>query len=277
MRQDDIILAQKIVSNSTTNVRYDKTAYHSSSFIYRKTNEKIQKYQEYLKNKENILSVIASGNQIFNSIYEGSKNISAFDISVFPRYYLFLQIAAMECLNKDEFCEFFYNDLKPNDFYDDIYSLIRNNLDYKEQEFWDCLFNFFDWNDIYNSTLFSSEAVYLNEVKEQNKYLQTDEDFNKLKEQLKNVNFNFYTGDISLLVNDFKDKFDFINLSSIVYYKELEEYKKLLKSLPLNDNGQILTYLYRIDEWIINDLDIGNCSFDKFNNDNCSVMIYTKK
>ena len=45
MLKEDIIKAQKIVSNSSTNIVSD-TPFHKDSFVYRATNENISKYQE---------------------------------------------------------------------------------------------------------------------------------------------------------------------------------------------------------------------------------------
>ncbi|MDD6419757.1 MAG: hypothetical protein PUF66_06345 [Clostridium sp.] len=63
MGKTDTIKAQEIVSNSKSNL-VSNTPYHENSFIYRTTNEQINKYQDFLKNRENALSIIASGNQI---------------------------------------------------------------------------------------------------------------------------------------------------------------------------------------------------------------------
>jgi len=60
MGKTDTIKAQKIVSSSKSNL-VSNTPYHENSFIYRTTNEQINKYQDFLKNRENTLSIIASG------------------------------------------------------------------------------------------------------------------------------------------------------------------------------------------------------------------------
>ncbi len=50
MINDDIKVAQKIVSHSKSNV--SEKPYHSNSFIYRTTNEEISKYQFLLEKKD---------------------------------------------------------------------------------------------------------------------------------------------------------------------------------------------------------------------------------
>ena len=153
MINDDIKAAQKIVSHSKSNV--SEKPYHSNSFIYRTTNEEISKYQFLLENKDSILSVIASGNQLLNNIFAGGKNITGFDISTFPKYYLNLQIGALEVFNLDEFIKFFYEDIEDSE-YDDMYDLIHPFLDKETKLFWDGLLNYFDFSEIKDSTLFSS-------------------------------------------------------------------------------------------------------------------------
>ena len=55
-------------------------------------------YIDCLVDRKKVLSTIASGDQILNSILYGAKDIEGFDISVFPKYYLNLKIAAIKNL-----------------------------------------------------------------------------------------------------------------------------------------------------------------------------------
>lgn len=276
MVADDIKVAQRIVSGSQFNVKLEGQPYHSTSFIYRKTNEKINQYQSYLQNREKVASVIASGNQILNSVYEGSKQITAFDISSFPEYYFKLQVAALEVFSREEFCNFLYEDSFPDEHKDDMYSMLGSVLDTNTKRFWDGLFQFFDWSDICHSTLFSSDAIFLEQVIEQNKYLQSDLDYARLQRNLGETTFDFYTEDICSLVKKLPKEYDFINLSSIVYYKTFSEYQQLIEELPLKEQGQALTYLYDVTQGR-KMLPISNCSFETFPKDSSGVMIYTKK
>lgn len=276
MLADDIALAQRIVSGSNSNVNLQGQQYHSSSFIYRKTNEQINEYQSYLKGRKKIASVIASGNQILNSVHEGTNDITAFDISSFPEYYFKLQLAAILVYTRDEFCDFLYDDSMNDGVKDDMYFGINTKLDFEIKKFWDSLFQFFDWSDIRQSTLFSSDAIFLDQVIKQNRYLQSDACYEQLKHNLRDTTFNFYTGDICSLAKSLPEEYDFINLSSIVYYKKVAEYQRLLKELPLQEQGQALTYLYDVLQ-VQESLAMPNCSFGKFSNDSSGVMIYTKK
>lgn len=271
MINDDIKVAQKIVSHSKSNV--SEKPYHSNSFIYRTTNEEISKYQFLLENKDSILSVIASGNQILNNIFAGGKNITGFDISTFPKYYLNLQIGALEVFNLDEFIKFFYEDIEDSE-YDDMYDLIHPFLDKETKLFWDGLLNYFDFSEIKDSTLFSSEPVFIDKVQKENVYLHSTNNYNKLKTNIANSNITYLTGDIFKLANSLKSGYDLINLSSIVYYNDQEDYKKLLSNLPLNENGEILTYLY--DTKIASHFNFPSCEIHKFPDSKSGMLVYKK-
>ena len=274
MGKIDTIKAQEIVSNSKSNL-VSNTPYHENSFIYRTTNEQINKYQDFLKNRENILSIIASGNQILNTIYEGTKNITGFDISTFPRYYLELQIAALNIFGLKDYINFIYGDIDDEEF-DDMYYTINPILEKESREFWDGLLNFFDFSEITASTLFSNEIVSPRNVIEKNIYLQSEENYQKLKNNIQQVNLEYITGDIFSLTKKLDTEYDFINLSSIIYYNDLNKYKEMLETIPLMDNGEALTYLYKIKSFSQKQDFFPNCDFHSFDNDS-GVMIYTKR
>lgn len=272
---DDIKAAQKILGNSYQNIN-KKEAYHAHSFIYKTTNENIYAYQKYLNNKESIMTVTASGDQALNSILGGSKELDCFDISVFPKYYLELKIAAVKTLTREEYINYFFND---ESYYDDlsenIYEKIRKNLDKKTLVFFDSLYNFFDGYEIYNSNLFSSEPFSIQSQIERNPYLNR---YNELKNKINDIHINYHEGNIYKIINNQKSKYDIINLSSIIYYGKntFFDYKEFLENISiLKDKGIALTYLYQIKE-IIKELNeiFDNCTIDKFENE--GVLIYTK-
>lgn len=274
MGKTDTIKAQEIVSNSKSNL-VSNTPYHENSFIYRTTNEQINKYQDFLKNRENTLSIIASGNQILNTIYEGTKNITGFDISTFPKYYLELQIAALNAFGLKDYINFIYGDIDDEEF-DDMYYTINPILEKESREFWDGLLNFFDFSEITASTLFSNEIVSPRNIIKKNIYLQNEENYQRLKNNIQQVNLEYITGDIFSLAKKLDTKYDFINLSSIIYYNDLNRYKEMLETLPLMDNGEALTYLYKIKLFSQKQDFFPNCDFHSFDNDS-GVMIYTKR
>ena len=268
----DIEIAQKIVER-TYECGYKDTAYHDTSFIFLTTNERINLYEKYLKNRKKILSVTSSGDQILNSILNGSTSIDSFDISRFPRYFFELKRSGILSLDYDTFLDFFFKD-KTNysEYYDDIYyDLIRKNLDGEYKKFWDSLIDFYDWQYILTSTLFSSQTVSLTQTIENNPYLNKDK-YNELKKIISNANINHYVGDIKNLSKEFSDKYDLVNLSNIIHY--YNGYRDLLSNFNLEDDGIILTYLYDVNDTM--KLYYDNCTFEQFKGAKETVMIYKK-
>ena len=64
---DDIVAAQRIVSRADFNFG-DKELFHTTSAVYKISNERTQDYYSYLIGREKVLSVIGSGDQILNLI-----------------------------------------------------------------------------------------------------------------------------------------------------------------------------------------------------------------
>ena len=274
MVKEDSILAQKIVSLSHSNIK--NSLFHDESAIYIKSNELINKYEKYLQNKKDALSVIASTDQIITMILGGTKNIDCFDISIFPKYYMYLKLAGIMSLNVDDYLNFFYKIDDAAEVYDDLYfDLIRNNLENDSKEFWDSLINFFDWNEIVASTLFSKEPVSVSSVLNQTSFF-NQEDFNKLKELIPSVNINTYKGNILDIADNFNKEYDLVYLSNIIYYVDRKKYKELLEKLKLTNNGIILTYLYDSLEQVNNYFKEDNYHIDEIPDTKAGILIKRK-
>ena len=275
MLDNDIILAQRIVSGKYNNIN-NPEIYHDTSFIYKFSNESIIDYQKYLKNRNNAFIVTASGDQILNSILEGTTNITSCDVSRFPKYFFELKKAAILSLSKDEYLDFFLKDDNYDDILnDDIYDNIRNNMCDEDREFWDGLFQFFEGGEIYNSSLFSHEVVTPQLVISRNSYLQ-DNNYNKLQSNIEKTNINHQIGNVRDIILNEKKEYDLVNLSSIIYYYN-GNYKELLESIKLSDEGIILTYLYDKGKRNIDDVfKEKEYSFDNFSKSGDGVMIYKK-
>lgn len=241
--ENDAILAQNIVRHNGSNINGLDT-FHTNSFIYKKTNERLQDITDHLFNNTSILSVIGSGDQIINAMITSPKEIKAFDISRFPSYFLRLKLAAIQSLSRYEFIKMFFEDtlVKLDDYYDELYfTKIRNYLSNEDKDFWDFLFNFNDWSEIYNSSLFSSEVVSFKYALEQNSYLDT-ENYEKLKTIIPNVDISY---EVTSLENLEVDKiYDLIYLSNIIAYVDVKEYKEKVLKLLKNCKKEIITYIF---------------------------------
>ena len=219
------------------------------SFIFRCTNEVInsKEYTDCLKDRNKILSVIASGDQILNSILYGAKDIDGFDISIFPKYYLNLKIAAIKELNSKDYIEFFYG---KNAFNRKVYNKISKNLNPNNKEFWDTLINNPKSKKLAASELFCTEFVDKEDAKYYNPYLY-EENYNELKSKINNINIRYHNGDIFELCKKLRKGYDLVNLSSIMFCEvcppPFDKQKKLYSKFSLGDNGLLLSYVFNTD------------------------------
>lgn len=236
-------VAQSIVRGNYSNLN-GKNTFHSESFIYKKTNEKLNEFIDLLLNKDNVLSVIGSGDQILNTLLTKPSKIDAFDISVFPKFFLKLKIASIKSLSRDEYIKFFFSTTETflDEYYDDLYfDKIRKELDDESEDFWTYLFQYNDWYDIYNSTLFSSESVFEEQAIIQNKYLDNNE-YYKLRDILQNVQINYIES--NLLDLKINDTYDLIYLSNILEYVKKNAYFDKIDELSVKNKGIIISYIF---------------------------------
>ena len=236
-------VAQSIVRGNYSNLN-GKNTFHSESFIYKKTNEKLNEFIDLLLNKDKVLSVIGSGDQILNTLLTKPSKIDAFDISVFPKFFLKLKIASIKSLSRGEYIKFFFSTTETflDEYYDDLYfDKIRKELDIEAEDFWTYLFQYNDWYDIYNSTLFSSESVFEEQAIIQNKYLDNDE-YYKLRDILQNVQINYIES--NLLDLKINDTYDLIYLSNILEYVKKSAYFDKIDELSVKNKGIIISYIF---------------------------------
>ena len=268
----DIITAQQLVSGKTSNI--GNTSFHNNSVIYKGTNEKQVSYNHYLEGKKDILTTLGSGDQVLNSILVNPNSITAFDISRFPKYFLYLKLAAVLNLSYEEFIFFFFESTTTSEIYDDMYDKISRSLSKDDKDFWDSLFSYFDWYDIYESSLFSNETVIPSYHTTQNPYL-TEENYYRLRELIPTINLQTKVGNIYTM--DFEKEYDFINLSNIWNYNNPNIHKELLKRLPLRVGGQAISYSYDLSDKVRKFFQDENISFEQFPDSKAGVFVYTKK
>jgi len=247
--KDPLELAQLIVRGSFINFNY-KEAYSKTSSIYKFSNENISAYFNHLQNKEKVLTVIGSGGQILNGVLAGTRDFDCFDISMFPEYYLNLQLASVVALTKEEYLEYYFSEDREILFCDEFYDKISEKLKGKYKNFWDTLYMFDEGIDIYNSLLFKHDLCFKKTALENNPYLQ-EKNFEKLKSILETeyIKINPKVADITKV--NFPLKYDLINLSNILSYcfKSLEEYIFFLdNNFLLKENGEIINYFFHMDK-----------------------------
>ena len=256
---EDLNKAKRIIDDYGY-VKQSDIAFNSESYVYRSTNEMInsEPYISCISDKRKILSVVASGDQILNSILYGSKNIDGFDISVFPKYYLELKKAGILSLSREDFISFFLGEVSKyandkNTFSKDLYEEIRKNLDYEYRYFWDDLF--FDKvygrsfpRMILNSRFFDSPNPKKEYALAFNPYLNKT-NYEILKGKISDADIKYFEGNIFEIGPNLKNNYDFINLSSIFISNSIGsldlKYEEFFKKLSLNEKGIILSYLFQ--------------------------------
>lgn len=281
--QEDIKKAREIIASSKKKF----IGFNTDTFIYRFTNESIELYKNYLMNRKKVLSVTASGDQILNSILFGSKEIDSFDISRFPKYYFELKKAAIETLTRDEFIDFFvgkhlsslvgfiscYKGLE-NDKLKEYYSGFNNNMDKDYKEFWDEIFDIYDINQVFYSSLFFSDDCHFKAL---NPYLY-DKNYEKLQKNIKNAKVKHYIGDIRQISGMLNKEYDLVNLSNIINYIDSDEYKDILNNLSLSDDGIALSYIPVLEKYIKNYFYQEEYQFNNLDKEFPeAVMIYQKR
>ncbi len=249
--KSDIITAQKIVSRDFT--EKSTANFYTNSGIYNFTNEAIRdpRYKSEITDKKKILSVIGSGDQILNSIFLGSTDITGFDISRFPKYYLLLKIAAINALDKEDFLNFFSFIGKEEEL-EKNFDKIAEHLDPVALEFWKCLYDYFEPYEIASSMLFTSSYVNRLMAVAFNSYLKDDKSYDELKEKIQDVKLELINGNIYSLVSEhiLKEPFDLVNVSNILGYNKLKDNLNLLENMPLNEDARILGYMFY---WAVNE------------------------
>ncbi len=281
--QEDIKKAREIIASSKKKF----IGFNTDTFIYRFTNESIELYKNYLMNRKKVLSVTASGDQILNSILFGSKEIDSFDVSRFPKYYFELKKAAIETLTRDEFIDFFvgkhlsslvgfiscYKGLE-NDKLKEYYSGFNSNMDKDYKEFWDEIFDIYDINQVFYSSLFFSDDCHFQAL---NPYLY-DKNYEKLQKNIKNAKVKHYIGDIRQISGMLNKEYDLVNLSNIINYIDSDEYKDILNNLSLSDDGIALSYIPVLEKYIKNYFYQEEYQFNNLDKEFPeAVMIYQKR
>lgn len=274
--KDDIKIAQLIVSG---NIKREYKSFHNHSFIYKTTNENIRGVLDKIKIKPNskILTVSSSMDQALSFALFNPKKIDCFDITNFSKYFCDLKVSAIINLEYEEYIKFFFKcDNYEEEFSEDIYAILRNNLSEESKMFWDSLYNFFEGYEIYNSFLFSTEYYSLTKVLRNNLYLDK-ENYYKLKEYLEQIIINYKNMDI--IKDEMSRKYDLVYLSNLLDYYDKELYKKRLETLGiLNEDALAITYLYdyeRKKDYYSLFLDDEHYKIQKLNNKD-AVMVYKK-
>lgn len=229
--------------------------------FYHITNEKASEVIEKttVTDKMKALCVLAGGDQVFNLINAGIKNIDTFDINRLTEYYaLGFKKRAVECLSYDEFIKLFgynqglyirsHNHLQP-----EIEKYVIENMEEEYKWFWN-EFLYALKEKGFEASIFhlSCEADLIDKQNTKNNlYMQEENEYINLQKRLKEVNISYKYCSIMDVPTTFT-KYDLIYLSNIMdYYRSfygnnnrpMDDARNLIKAIytqNLNPNGEII-------------------------------------
>ena len=231
------------------------------SRIYQNNTENVKGYMKYFMGDGNsTLLPVASGGQLIEAILCGYNDISCFDINRLAKYYVKLKLTAISVLSEKDYIKFMYEDM----FNNSMFNYLKRYLDDDTREFWSTLFSMFGrdriisflfrrliaTNNSHSGTDFSRYCA------DNYTSLFDDNNYKLLQDKLDDVSIDFIDSDITDLPNNLDKKYDFINLTNIYQYYNLDVfsgndrvYCNIVNELidnNLNNGGMILvSYLYR--------------------------------
>lgn len=245
--------------------------YHNafSNRVYSYTNENIKSYLNNFdfNDKSNALSVLSSGDQVFNLIHNGITNIDTFDSNYLTEFYSLGIKKAM--ILKYNYKDFLHKYLDLLLGYYSIYKesiFIEKLLPYMDNRyavFWNELVKFnYDLQSnnsdkrLLISDIVTKKFIMKDRIKLYNNYLFSNEDYEILKDNLLNSKINFSCLDILDISNKFNNKYDFILLSNIFdylgsrfkfewNYSCLKEEINKMNSMLNNDGVILIHYLFK--------------------------------
>ena len=307
--KESIFETIKLIKRSEVDNNLD--SYNPYKSVYLWTNEDIKNTLKHINinNKEKALTVLSSGDHLFNLLVDGYKKVDTFDINKLSEYTsLGLKRAMILKYKLDEFKERI-DKIKENDY----------TKEEELQEIRDCL-NYMDekhkifFMEILNAAakkkiivgnnnrlldhLIKKEPTTKTEKILGNNYLDNESNYELLRKRLNNTEITFTERNILELDNK-KNNYDLIHLSNIldyayIYwgtnwkYSNLKKVENNLKQELANDGVIILYYIFlnhdSIDYYFNNpSIKKIKCkkehiiTFNNIYNHNCGVLLTGKK
>lgn len=248
---------QDLILNALKNKQY------SSFQVYAFTNENIKGYLKRIKG-DNVLSICSSGDLYLNLLNHGFSNIDLVDINPLTEYYaLGIKQTMITIFSYEEYIKIItllFKSLKNiTNEEKQIFKILLKYMSPKYRNFWSLIFEFYlQLQTQYKKdlTLFQilTQDYYFNleEIKFYNEYLSNEQDYEKVRNRMNQVQVTFTQTNI---LNFQKEKeYDLILCSNILehlYCPELdinklkEMYHNLKEHLTLN--GKIYaSYIYSL-------------------------------
>lgn len=265
---NELCAAKEILKRQVETRKIEQVTLGEYKKVYRETNENIDGYMNLIdfQGKEHALTVLSSGDHVFNLLYHGILNIDTFDTNPLTEYYaLGLKRSAILALNYKEYLKFMKKLVSSSTSIDELYLLITSLFPYmceKYRYFWQTILDYnYHLQKRMRKPLNLFQMLLINIQKEQtsimkNSYLQSEENYNKTKTNLAASSITFQKTNCLHLSEVATRKYDLLFLSNILDYldeyfgylwgyKKLKEYSQQLSKI-MNKKGCIaLTYTAR--------------------------------
>lgn len=216
--------------------------------------------KEYLTNEEfnkgRALTVLASGDQVFNLAFKGVRTIDAFDINKLQYYVYHLRKAMIKNLSLKEFLKansYLYKDFSSRCF-PDILEMIKEDLPEDVYEYFRKIIEFCLEEKGKLSNLFYDSCAIIT-LSSYNNYLSSKRAFHKLRKGLEDTEVSLYFEDATEIPKIVSGTYDIILLSNIADYLSfripdfnLERFNEFIVAFYnlLQPDGLIINYLYNV-------------------------------
>lgn len=275
----DIDLLRKYMSEKGASQKVTEntlTIFDSAEDVYAWTNEPLKEYYDFDAKNKKVLAVTSSGDYILHAALAGSKDITAFDINRFAKYYAALKIALIKTYTYEEFSSMFkviddkrfylMGEIKTSSAEIQnklltIYKECSSYLTDEEKAFWEEYFKLYQNNK-------TPIIKTINQENHTNNAYCKKHLYEILRYNLNDCNIKFIDSNIDCLYKETNEKFDTMYISNIIgsmFIKKTKYIFGLIKSLEknLNQNGIIYDFNKPYDNW--KDYFFEDISIEKFN------------
>ena len=206
------------------------------SLLYSMTTENISGFinQYDLRNKR-VLTVAGSGDQRYNCLLRGAREVVSFDVNPLVDLHLRLKETAIKELSHEEFLKFFgvKRDKKDTSFLDkSIFNKLKNYLDKDVYSFYYYVINEFR-GQVFKRVYNEFDYRYSHMIDLSN-YISKD-NYKKMPEIIDGKKIEFLNSNISTLPDElYGEKFDMIllsNISDYVHYFYGDDHMKVFKEV----------------------------------------------
>ena len=235
--------------------------------VYFSTNENIRDYLKYCNNSGDVaLTVMGSGDHLYNLINVGVKTIDTFDTNALTLYLaLGLKYAMIKKYSYQEYLNIYNKLIDKNTSLDELTIILKELLIYMDSKYMNYWNNIIEYNYKLQKNKSNINLIHmlylgildLEHITFYNNYLSSEYNYNELKKKIDKVSFSFKNLNATNLDILEKEKYDYILLSNILdyfnrYYRLdnklldsslLKEYVNNLKTLLKYDGLIFLHYI----------------------------------